>query len=249
MSMLRLIVPGADYSATSVGFFGGLDLPHSPYASYLLGSQFGSEVRDQSGNNRHTAQVGTPTRNTYYATLSDANCFEVPFNGDTLSAAGGTNALTFIGIGKAASGVQWHLASSFDNGTSRSASLSLNGNGLKAYANPAGGASALSTSPTDAARADRLTFGASVLTSTNVQLFERWSGSALQTYAAAPIAAQNPVGGTLNFRLGGDYTSAAFNGTGDLFAAAFYPRALNTTEIDAVYTAFDTFLARFGITL
>jgi hypothetical protein len=94
-----------------------------------------------------------------------------------------------------------------------------------------------------------MTFGAAVNTAGSVQLFERWSGGTLQTYAAGTVSGQTTVGGALSVRLGADHTAAAFPGPGELVAAAVYARALTASEVDAVYAAFDTFLARFGVTL
>lgn len=62
MSVLNLVVPNADFSATGLGKFLSIpDFRNSLYAAYVFGSDFGGTgLKDHSGNGRDCTFVGTP---------------------------------------------------------------------------------------------------------------------------------------------------------------------------------------------
>lgn len=234
MAGLVLTIPGlgsgSAASDAGIGFVGDLTIPHSPMAFYLLGTRFGSGVRDLSGNGHTARKIGAPARGEMYAIgTSNSHRFQTPITGDQAAAFG---EMCLVAIARAPQASEVVSIGNYVDGSTRSSSV-----GMPSAHLVRGYTMALTQNDeiaSDAARGDRWTFMAANVTTTSIQVFERHWGSALQAGPTDTFAEQD-IGGEEFICLGGCPSVTTFLSTQDIIGGGLYQETLTTDQIDEIY--------------
>ena len=245
MAVLKLVLPGADFSSVGIGRFYDLpDIRGSLYAAYLLGSAYsGGGLKDLTRNGRDlTLASGSLGAKSLQC---GAGVFaKTPILGTTLAAVAG--AVSMVVIAKAAAGVGHILAGTLVTGGTGNENLGLVGqsdNSSRAY----NGTQAAVT-PVDATRGTAYDTCASVHTPTVASVYRKTGTSASQFVTLATATLPNFGGaGMINF---GDAGLTAYNSSApEIVAALLYATQASQADLDYVQANMKTLLATYGVSI
>lgn len=267
-NVLRLVVPGADFSGVGLGKHIALpSLGGLLYAGYMLGTTWGADpTLDRSGNNRTLTKNNNPTINAAYVdtvpklgsgTLEKT--LSTPFAADAFGGAGG---ITLIGVykpnGPSDKGL---IVSSYNPAAARQFSIGKDTTDAgRAYITLGSGVAVAGgyTTPADTTTygSDHWEFLAGGVDEVGANIYRR-----NETMSAAVVASGNhttaqaaPWGdATRKYTIGSGYAlgdqTTIFSAQEKIAAALFYAKRLSNAEIDSVYASLKSMLSGVGVSI
>lgn len=247
MPVLRLTVPGANFSGVGLGKLIPLpDVRTSLYAAYVFGTTYGvSSAKDLAGYGRD-ASISGGTTNTASWTGTGGGYIQLPFSFSQLGSA--NNEGTIVLLAKGSSAHADMLAGTYYAGGNFTQLMSrvVSPSGAQLYTYGASGSIFTPVGDSYLGTGYEMFAGAMALDSQLVYV-SHGNITALTATGAKAIAA---IGDTNLVRLGGVFTDGTFNNSDpEIVSALFYNKKLTIAEIDSIKTSLQSTFAGYGITL
>lgn len=247
MTAIRIVVPGADFSALGLGKF-KTPLKADPTAMYCFGSSMisGSSYvvgQDLTGNYAALTPTGSPSPGSLDTALGSTNFYTAPFPGDALAAT--NNAFSVVVLHKTPMANNACLVStSADDFATRDFTFQADSSheAFIAMYNP-GRSQAFGSFSTRGSQYELVSARASL---TTLQISRQYSGQAYNAPALTTFASQ-AIGGAHNFLIGNNFKSPPdFTGPTNIAMVAFWNRLLSDAEMQGVYSDLQAWLNPLG---